>query len=392
MVSQYRQIIVSSFEVFIISLLLVGQIWADPSLWKEASAKNPLIKKIKVVHSEGSRPRFSPDGKKIVFDQKGSDGFFHLFISNPEGSELINLTRGNREINQRNNGNGIFHPSGDWIVFVSEEEDHYLDKQKWTGDPGIGLFSNLWVTTPQGNQFWRLTNIVIKKKLFDRKKVLAVVNPLFSLDGKVLYWTERYANGGNNNWGKWRIKMADFEIKDGVPSLKNERVFFTPKQGTYVTLMGQFDDRYFLLSGNLDGQHEYGMDEYVLDSKTETLNNLSQTPEFWEEDGSVSPQGRVAYMSNKESQYQYNFNNASWHKQRMERDYYLTDRSGAPSERLTYFNDASAPEFIPGGAIVAASDFSPDGRFLVGTLGVDVGKKARKTLLKVVLIEFKEPL
>ena len=355
------------------------------------AGKNPLIADIRILQQSGARPRFSPDGQRIVFDRKNADGYYDVYLTNLQGQSPIALTDGKSVISQKNNGNSDFDPSGKYIVFISEEEKHYSDNQKWTGDPGMGLFSNLWATDLNGEHFWKLTDIPIKQSLLDGVVVMATVNPLFSPDGSTLYWTERYDEGGNHNWGRWRIQAADFVIGADGPKLENERVFFTPQTGTYVTALGFLSPTEVILSGNLDGQHEYGMDEYVYALQTGELQNLTGTPLFWDEDATVTPSGRIIFMSNFYSSLVYDFSDPAWAAQKMERDYIIVNADSSNQQRLTYFNDPAAPEYLGKPVIVAASDVSPDGRYLVATLGVDFGKGRRNMVLKIVLIEFAEP-
>lgn len=150
--------------------------------------------------------------------------------------------------------------------------------------------------------------------------------------------------------------------------------------------------RQLLLAGNLDGQHEYGMDQYILDLPTGQLTNLQNSPTVWEEDAAISPDGNtIVYTSNATSRYEFDFDDPNWPAQPLEREYWLMTADGMHKERLSYFNDPEAPEYLGRRVIVAASDISPDGRFLVGTLGVDFGTERRaEVALKIILIEFAE--
>jgi Tol biopolymer transport system component len=113
-------------------------------------------------------------------------------------------------INQKNNGNGVYHPSGEYIVFISEENAHLQDHLKYLADSGLGLYCNLWAIDIAAKKTWKLTDIPIKKSLLDKSPAIAVINPHFTPDEKTLIWTERYAKGGHHNWGMWRIKSAAF--------------------------------------------------------------------------------------------------------------------------------------------------------------------------------------
>ncbi|HID07791.1 MAG TPA: hypothetical protein EYP10_11670, partial [Armatimonadetes bacterium] len=353
-----------------------------------SGTKSPHLGRVCIL-GRGARPRFSPDGKLIVFDRKNPDGFYDVYLMNLKGHIVRSLTDGRSDFLHRHNGNATIHPSGKFVVFLSEEEHHPWLELFWLGDPGLGLFCNLWATDLEGRRFWKLTNIPIKRDISDATPVFGVVNPLFSPDGEWLLWTERFGHGGHHNWGRWRVKRARWMLKEGKPSLEGEEVLFVPRRGNYVTAMGFLDKSHLLIAGNLDGQHEYGMDQYVLDLATRRLTNLHNTPKFWEEDAAITPDGRhIIYMSNATSRYALNFDDPNWVAQPREREYWLMSADKGHRERLTYFNEPSAPEYLGRRIIVAAADISPDGKWLVGTLGIDFGDESRaKIALKVVLFE-----
>jgi Tol biopolymer transport system component len=355
------------------------------------SAKNSRIKSITVLQP-GARPRFSPDSRAIVFDRKNGNGYYDVYLGNLQGGMIGSLTEGKPGIPQRNHGNARFDPSGKHIVFVAETETHLGSQIKSLGDSGVGLYSNLWAADLKGTQFSKLTNIPVKQRLLDQIPSMATVNPVFSPDGHTMVWTQRYGEGGHNKWGVWRIKADDVSL-DGTPPSQNERVLITPSKGNYVTAMGFLDPDRLLVAGNLDGQHEYGMDQYVYNLKTGQYTNLTNTPEAWDEDSCIAPNGQIIWMSNSESRYKFDFSKP-WATQPIEREYYLMDSDGQHKERLTFFNDPQAPEYLGGRSLVAACDISPDGRYLAGTLGIDHGKGDRRENeeLKVILIEFSQPL
>lgn len=356
------------------------------------SARSERVETIRVLQP-GARPRFSPSSDLIVYDARGEDQLYDVHLADGSGKWLRSLTEGRPGIAQRNSGNAIFTPDGEHIVFVSEEEEHLGDRFPGLGDPGLGLFSNLWATDLIGSRFWRLTDIPIKKRLLDRVPSIATVNPEFGPDGR-LYWTERYDKGGHHNWGRWRLKSARFVMSEEGPRLEDETVIFQPQKGNYVTSMGFFRKDRLLVAGNLDGQHEYGMDLYILDVVSGEVRQIVDTPSYWEEGACIAPGGRrFAFMSNRESRYRLDFDDGNWATQPTERDYFLIDRDGRAEERLTYFNDPSAPEYLGRRAIVAACSIREDGKLLAGTLGLDEGSERRARLeLRLVFIELTSPL
>jgi Tol biopolymer transport system component len=352
----------------------------------DGPGKNPKVANIKIILQEGARPHFSPDGKTIVFDRKNEDGYYALYTADLSGHVLSDLTKGNPDVPQKNSGNGVFHPSGRYVVFISEVSSHFDDRQKYYGDAGVGLFCNLWAIDIATKHAWQLTDIPIKRSLLDKTPAIATVNPRFTPDGETLLWTERYAEGTKHDWGKWRIKAARFSVEGGRPRLKDQTVVFTPMRGNYVTLMGFPGAKKLLLAGNLDGQHEYGMDEYAYDIATRRLTDLTPSPETWEEDSHVFPQGKIVYMSNKDSHYRFNFNDPNWAAQPMERDYYLMSLDGSAQERLTYFNEPGAPEHLGKRVLAVASDVNRDGSLMAATLGVDFGTEHKRNIVLKVAI------
>jgi hypothetical protein len=361
----------------------------------QCRAKSALISSMKTIHHSGVRPRWSPDGARITFDRRNAAQWYNVFLSDRDGKILASLTEGKQGISAKNHGNAVFHPKAPFIVFVSQEQEHMLDFKPAMGDPGIGLFSNLVATDPAGRAFWNLTDIPIRKRLmFDKTPAYASVNPHFDVTGDRLFWTERYAEGPTRkSWGMWRIKMADFGVRDGQPVLSNVAAVPIPMTGNYVTSMGMLDAHTVLLAGNLDGQHEYGMDQYAYDLRSGALTNLTKTPDIWEEGACASPSGgQIVYMSNASSPAMLDFSK-DWVAQSPEREYWIMDRTGANKRRLTYFNDRTAPEYLGKRVMVAACDISPDGRTLAATVGVDMGGQGELGLsLKVVLIEFARAL
>src|SRR5205823_12260068 len=89
------------------------------------SARNSRIRAISTLEQSGARARFSPDGQSFVFDRVNADGFYDLYIADLRGNITVSVTERRAGINQRHNGNGIYHPAGRYVVFASEEPDHY---------------------------------------------------------------------------------------------------------------------------------------------------------------------------------------------------------------------------------------------------------------------------
>jgi hypothetical protein len=195
-------------------------------------------------------------------------------------------------------------------------------------------------------------------------------------------WAERYDGGGIHDWGYWRIKMADFIIGPDGPELQNITVVLDPpaycgnNDCQYANGMAFVDDTTILVTGNLDGQHVYGMDLYIYDLTSKQLTNLLDTPEYWEE-GAAFSNGRIVYMTNIDSKYRIDFDDPSWPDQPRTREYWIMNIDGSNKKRLTFFNSAHSPEYqdLSQGrrTIVAKCNFSNDGSKMLGAVGFDNG-------------------
>ncbi len=381
------------------------------------AARNPRIKAISILEKPGVRPRFNPDGTKIIYDKRGgANDYYNLWLRTVATGAQTSLTDGVTPLVglhgdstnppglpmtylERNNGNARWHPTDPIIVFSSEGTTHYgaPHPESVTGDPGIGLFANLIAVNPLAappRTFTQLTYVWIKQVLWDNVPVFANVNAFFNPAGTQLVWTQRYGDLAGSTWGLWRIVTADWNYGGGTPWLSNERVLYTPPAGNYVTAMEYLDETHLLVAGNLDGQSEVFMNQYVLDLSFNGLaQRITHGPLAWEEGSAIAPNGYVIYQSSKDSKITVS-PTASTFGQKVTREYYVTKLDGSPDERLTYFNDPDAPEYLGLPVHVANLNISRDGRFIVGTLGVDVSDDpdVQTVELRVVLIELAKAL
>lgn len=348
----------------------------------DSCPRDCLIEDIKIIEKGAAHGSFSTDNSQVVVDRPNLDLFYDLYVVDLEGNILQSLTQGNSLVNQRGNSWPAWHPTKDYIVFQSEEEEHWRLDNKGFSDPGLGFFHNLYAISIDGNHIWQLTDIPIKQSDLDGIPIYASVNPCFNADGSKLMWAERYDGGGTHSWGYWRIKMADFIIGPGGPELQNIAVVLDPtvycgnKDCQYANGMAFINDTTILVTGNLDGQHVYGMDLYIYDLNSKQLTNLLNTPDYWEE-GSTYSNGSIVYMTNIDSEYKIDFNDSDWPNQPRTREYWIMNVDGSNKRRLTYFNSSNSPEYqdLSQGrrTIVAKCNFSHDGSMMLGAVGFDNG-------------------
>jgi Tol biopolymer transport system component len=366
----------------------------------DSCPRDCLLGDISIIKKFAAHGSFSPDDTQIVVDRPKLDRFYDLYIIDLEGNIIQSLTDGNPLVNQRGNSWPVWHPTEDYIVFQSEEERHWKLRNKSFSDPGLGFFHNLYAMRSDGRQVWKLTDIPIKQRRLDGIPIYASINPCFNSDGSKLMWAERYEGDGTHDWGYWRIKMADFLIGPGGPELRNIKVVLDPPaycgsyDCQYANGMAFIDDTTILVTGNLDGQHVFGMDLYIYDLASKQLTNLLNTPEYWEE-GAAYANGRIVYMTNIDSEYILDFNDPDWPSQPRTREYWIMNVDGSNKRRLTYFNSAHSPEYLDLSrgrrTIVAACNFSHDGSKMTGVVGFDNGDNDTvKMTLNLGLFEFQE--
>ncbi|MBI5868709.1 MAG: PD40 domain-containing protein [candidate division Zixibacteria bacterium] len=125
------------------------------------------------------QPRFSPDGKSILFtsDRGGGD---NLWIMNADGSKPVQITKEDfRLLN-----NGSWHPSGKYVVA----------KKHFTSERSLGAGEMWMYKVPEGGAGVQLT-----KKKNDQQDAN---EPAFSPDGRFLYWAEDMSGGAFFQYNK----------------------------------------------------------------------------------------------------------------------------------------------------------------------------------------------
>jgi len=151
------------------------------------------------------QPRFSPDGKRILFtsDRGGGD---NAWVMNLDGSEATQVTKEKyRLVN-----NGVWHPSGEYIV----AKKHFT----WTRSLGAG---EMWMyRIPQGGITDGGDGVQLTKKKNDQQDV---GEPEMAPDGKYLYWSEDMSPGPSFQYNKdpngtiymiRRLELATGEVRD----------------------------------------------------------------------------------------------------------------------------------------------------------------------------------
>lgn len=143
------------------------------------------------------QPRFSPDGTKILFtsDRGGGD---NIWTMNSDGTERVQITKEDfRLLN-----NPAWHPSGKYFVA----------KKHFTSERSLGAGEMWMYSFPDGGAGVQLT-----KRKNDQQDAN---EPIFSPDGRYLYWSEDMSGGEYFEYNKdpngtiYVIRRLDLETNE----------------------------------------------------------------------------------------------------------------------------------------------------------------------------------
>src|SRR5262245_41405053 len=197
----------------------------------------------------------SPDGRQYLVNKEDARGVGQIYLGTTGGTVLtcVSCTQqpgGPKP--DRYKTQPTWHPSGRWI-FVPVERDKYSrppilgwNKGYVKGQIRNGLWTNMWVVSPDGARWVRLTD-------FGSKAPGApdgFTGPAVTDDGRKIAWSQIVdGNIFKYTFGRWELMLADFEETLGAPALVNPRNI-TP-DGMYWNEVGNFhpDNESLLLSG-----------------------------------------------------------------------------------------------------------------------------------------------
>ncbi len=345
------------------------------------------VKRITVVKDYGKSVDWSHTNNLIVTAKLGDDGYYDVVVFDPDEDWEQRLTCGKDRIPQKHIGNPAWHPSGEYIVFTAEKQDvpDILDRTTRATIPGRGLYHDLYIMTAEGDRFWKLYSSASFPSKFNN----AIIHPQFSSDGKLLVWAERLGpdDDPRHNWGKWALRVADFEIVNGEPKISNIRTLQPGGQNQfYESHAFTYNDTRILFSGNLMvGQLPTGLDIYEYSLVDGTLYRLTYTFEDWDEHAHYSPDGTaIAWISSRGFKIEYR-NYDRWEED-LVTELWVMKADGSYKTRLTHFNDPSHPEYTGGRTIVADSSWSPDGNCLIVCITYE-DERGNLAYRKLVMIE-----
>jgi len=342
-----------------------------------------------LAEKNGGRVDWSHKLDLIAFDSAGEDGFFDIYIMKPDGMDRKCLTCNMPGVPQKHNGNPAWHPSGKYIVFQGQKEDAV--GSSIDALPGYGRYCDLWIMTLKGDEIENIRPIAFHKVVDIPNDVNhSILHPHFSADGTKLSWSEMYDKPGltfkggqlsegpvpGKGFGYWTLKVADFSVRDGKPTLSNIREFQPGGQAWYENHGFSPDGGKLLFTANLpEGSSVWSSDIYTLDLVNGTLTQLTKTG--YNEHASFSPNGsKIAWMTNTEISNQGT-------------EYWVMNADGTGKERITHFNEPGHPEYFEGRTVPSDCSWSPEGRSIVGFVQPNLLANVTKQGGMIIVIELK---
>ena len=324
---------------------------------------SPHVKVITLIEENGGRVDWGKNG--IAHSRYGKDGYYDLWVMREDGSDAECVTCDNPGIPQLHNGQPAWHPSGEYIVFQSQDPllPHTQREDLMLTQPGHGKHNNLWITDPEGETFYQLTHIEENR---------AILHPHFSHDGKTLLWSERIGDGPLD----WAIKIADF-VATPVPHLENVTAYQPLGNVWYETHDFSPTDSKILLTVGTESEYS-GFDIWEMDIETQTMTQLTHNPDQWDEHAHYSPDGKKIVWASSGG---YVYDPKKW-TQTLKTDLWIMDSDGSNKERLTYFNEPGHHEYI-GPAISADSSWSPDGKKIAVSVSMGTRKDTRIFIVEI---------
>ena len=310
---------------------------------------------------------YAHDGRYVI-NKKDGKGIDQIYIdsSNDGRSQLSCIT-----CEERPGGPKVgrfkmqphWHPSGRWI-FVAVEREKYspppilgASKSYVEGQLQNGLWTNMYVVSPDGKQWYRLTDF---RSSWTPGVPDGYTGPALTPDGKKAVWSQIVDGNVLVYWpaGRWELILADFEEQNGIPRLTNH-TNITPR-GMHWNEPGNFhpDNESLLLTGSVE-RDARGMDQYILNIRTGELANLTKSPTVWDEHGQFSPDGKkIIFMS----AYPYREDPSSSKILSIRTEFMMMDNDSQNLTQLTHFREPGYPEYSEKGGIAANPAWSPDGR------------------------------
>lgn len=354
-----KSILIILVVIFIFAMSTV--LFADGN---SLSSSSSSVESVEIIKPSGGRVSWLHSENLIAYDAKGYDACFDVWVMNPDGSNSHRISGPESGLPQLNNGNPAWHPSGEFMVVQSQDPDlSGLPDNiygRYLATPGIAMNNNLWILSADGTQSYQLTHV---------DDMNGTLHPHFSYDGTKLVWSET-TGYVNTLMGDWAIKLADFSMNNGVPTLSNIQTVKPLNLKLYEMHGFSPDDSEIIYSAVDYGKYYYDFEIYKMNITTGQVIQLTSDDE-WDEHAHYSPDGR--YIIWPSSRYIKQIKGANLHETMQNPpkfDYWIMNTDGSNKRRLSWFNHHGSPDYIyiPKGVGLGDFDWLPDSKSIVAKM------------------------
>ena len=332
---------------------------------------------ITTITENGGNVDWHHKSNKIAIGKLGNDGYFDVWLINPDGFNEKCITCDHEDLPNKHIGNAAWHPSGEYLA-IQVEKSIVPKEFDYKATPGAGVLNDLFIITKDGKKVWELHRV--NDTISDDSS--GILHPHFSHDGKKLAWAERIKANGRP-FGEWAIKIADFEFINEGPNLANiETLQPGSISSFYETHTFSPDDSKLLFTGNQDGSLEI----YELAVETKKVKRLTNNPTGWDEHATYSPDGtKIIWMSSKDVL----FSISPFY---LQTEFWLMDSDGNNKRRLTYFHEKGHLHYFKAAendiAVAADNSWGPNGDQLIALVITADPESNDRDKGRIVIIEF----
>ena len=316
---------------------------------QSVNASGVNIAAIKLFKAGGDEVDWCRSTDKIVYASRGADNLYGLHTCSASGLDDIWISKDNLRLPPGHKGTPCWHPSGRYILFAAEKKQHPGGHAQCT--PGIGSYTDLWITTPDGCSAWQLTDLPLDQNV-------GIIIPKFSHDGKQVVWAQRIDRARLLNpkafCALWNLKVADFTDAEGKPELSNIK---TLRPGGVKAFNESYgftpDDQSIVFCSDYNQKSFWTSQIFTCDAKTG--GNIRQlTEKNYNEHACYSPDGKhIVWMTNAGG----GMRGTDW---------WQMNADGTHKEQLTFFNGRGHKESAHAPRWCGLGAFSPDGLKFVG--------------------------
>jgi hypothetical protein len=345
--------IVGAFQA---SILFAADAGAPPAPGTLATRISPFL-------AAGYCIRWNTGTRQMVYNRPGSDGYYGLYLLDPDGKNERRLT--NPLLPGRHTGAPCWHPSGHYVLLVAEKKQH--PGSSVPALPGFGGFSDMWLITSDGRHAWKLVEEPVEA---ERGMLL----PQFSPDGKKIAWCERVTSPNPfiplKVAGLFVIHVADF-VDGPTPRVAGIKDFKPGGDAFYEVSCFTPDSQSLLMTSDLDTKNFWKNQIYRLDLQTGAARRLTHN-EGYNEHPSLTPNGKsILWMSDVQCDRLGLLHGTDW---------WLMDADGANPRRISTMNVRNSTQCDGTPKWACAAAWSPDGRWFYGDVQTNLFTQAGKVV------------